>query len=767
MIKLVPRSFFNKMLIISCLIGVFPILLLGYLSFHKSASVLQEELTASNKLILQQNKARVESVLKTVDTLTTQTIITPVTTNAISMQSVLDLPFDYENREVFEKLIISLVQIQVFELGITDIKLVSYNEDWLVDSGAVYKMKNRVRVDKHDDLLSEIYHELTLASATGKSSYWKLDFEENGKSIIQLNKNIPLNSNHPYGLISVHIPLTELNKQLSGDSSSDNTFVVDSNGQVVSSLIQSDVGSLVTEQAYFKEIQLIDQLEGYFIDTIDNKELLIQFNKAQYNDWIYISVTPIKELMNKSKNIKFYTIISVSILILLVIATSYFFSNHMSSPIRRLYRSITKHQGEPDHNEIHFISDHLSELTTSKHQLKVQMNQLYKQAQEFFVIKLLLGHVNTSTIDEQLEKLYLPVNWETWSIVSLQIDRQELQYSAQDYDLMLFAICNIIDETIDKAYTLPPVINNQMIHLIMGSPLESPVSLKIYSYNAMVQLQYNIKSFLKLAVNIGISREHHDWIYTSLAYDESIHALYYRARLEDESILSIEEVEPHNSELFRYPKELENQLIESIKLLDEEHAEAKLEELLKHICSFANHHSDYQHAMNRLFNNLTGIIQDAGESISMVLEQHRLPLYMLESSHLVDETKQWLIVHLVKPLIVWNRKKIQKSEINISQFVTLEIMERYDQDLSIEYFASQLNYHPSYISRVFKKDVGVSFSDYLSNYRIEKAKYMLRHTNMKIADIAEKLRYSTASNFNRQFKKVVQLTPSRYREQED
>jgi AraC-like DNA-binding protein len=36
---------------------------------------------------------------------------------------------------------------------------------------------------------------------------------------------------------------------------------------------------------------------------------------------------------------------------------------------------------------------------------------------------------------------------------------------------------------------------------------------------------------------------------------------------------------------------------------------------------------------------------------------------------------------------------------------------------------------------------------------------------MKIADIAEKLRYSTPSNFNRHFKKVVQLTPSQYREQ--
>jgi AraC-like DNA-binding protein len=133
--------------------------------------------------------------------------------------------------------------------------------------------------------------------------------------------------------------------------------------------------------------------------------------------------------------------------------------------------------------------------------------------------------------------------------------------------------------------------------------------------------------------------------------------------------------------------------------------------------------------------------------------------------HSAEQIQEWFERQILTPLLVWMEERQRKQEINISKEIIDEIHRNYDQDLSIELFASRLNYHPSYISRVFKKDTDINFTEYLSQYRIEIAKKWLKDTDMKISDIAEKLQYSTASNFNRIFKKIVKVTPSQYREQ--
>ncbi|MNI39966.1 HTH-type transcriptional regulator YesS [compost metagenome] len=133
--------------------------------------------------------------------------------------------------------------------------------------------------------------------------------------------------------------------------------------------------------------------------------------------------------------------------------------------------------------------------------------------------------------------------------------------------------------------------------------------------------------------------------------------------------------------------------------------------------------------------------------------------------HTSEQIEAWFWKQIVQPLLTWMEERQRKQQVNISMLIISEIEQYYDQDLSIEMFAARLHYHPSYISRVFKKDTGVNFSEYLSNYRIEIAKRWLTETDMKISDIAEKLQYSTASNFNRNFKKIVQITPSQYRDQ--
>ena len=72
----------------------------------------------------------------------------------------------------------------------------------------------------------------------------------------------------------------------------------------------------------------------------------------------------------------------------------------------------------------------------------------------------------------------------------------------------------------------------------------------------------------------------------------------------------------------------------------------------------------------------------------------------------------------------------------------------------------------AYLSTLFKKETGQTLIKYISWYRIEKAKELLKTTTMKVGDIAEKVGYVNASYFISLFRNNVGCSPAKYRENE-
>ncbi|WP_167859442.1 helix-turn-helix domain-containing protein [Paenibacillus cymbidii] len=89
----------------------------------------------------------------------------------------------------------------------------------------------------------------------------------------------------------------------------------------------------------------------------------------------------------------------------------------------------------------------------------------------------------------------------------------------------------------------------------------------------------------------------------------------------------------------------------------------------------------------------------------------------------------------------------------------------FDTELTLDDCARRMNYSPNYLTKVFRKETGVTFSDYLATHRLKMAKMWLVETDMKVAEIAEKLKYNTPANFIRYFRKMEGTTPGQYREQ--
>ena len=92
------------------------------------------------------------------------------------------------------------------------------------------------------------------------------------------------------------------------------------------------------------------------------------------------------------------------------------------------------------------------------------------------------------------------------------------------------------------------------------------------------------------------------------------------------------------------------------------------------------------------------------------------------------------------------------------------IQNKYGENVSLEEIAENLGITPEYLSYLFNREMGVKFSTYLRNYRMEMAKQLLESTELKIYEIASMVGYSDTKYFNRVFKETEGLSPKEFRQ---
>lgn len=93
-------------------------------------------------------------------------------------------------------------------------------------------------------------------------------------------------------------------------------------------------------------------------------------------------------------------------------------------------------------------------------------------------------------------------------------------------------------------------------------------------------------------------------------------------------------------------------------------------------------------------------------------------------------------------------------------YIYVHIKER----ITIEDLADHAGVSASYLSRLFKQELGISVSDYIREKKIEKAQNLLKYCDYSLVDIANYLSFSSQSHFIQAFKKHVGMTPKKYRD---
>lgn len=128
-----------------------------------------------------------------------------------------------------------------------------------------------------------------------------------------------------------------------------------------------------------------------------------------------------------------------------------------------------------------------------------------------------------------------------------------------------------------------------------------------------------------------------------------------------------------------------------------------------------------------------------------------------------DTQEIFSFIEKLLEIISNNVQKDIKVDINtIKKYVDLHYQE---SNCGIEYVADIFGASPKYLSRKFKEETGITFTNYLTARRINQSKNMLVQTNLSVNEIGQQVGYPIVSTFIRAFKKIEEISPSEYRKQ--
>lgn len=231
-------------------------------------------------------------------------------------------------------------------------------------------------------------------------------------------------------------------------------------------------------------------------------------------------------------------------------------------------------------------------------------------------------------------------------------------------------------------------------------------------------------------------------------------------RLRAAKEMQIRESQPHYN---KYPIELEKELIASVQMGDKNQAKQIINRFLNEIFSYAS--GDLEIVKAKLYEFTAFLSRSAVEAgaplatlTGVIKKSSRLLLENADFSDICRETVEILDGFIDAVYESRGKKNTSEHLYKAIQYINAH----YFEDLNLDILAQNVFVSSYYLSHLFRREMGVTFSDYLTKVRVSRAKELLME-GRSVEDVSECVGYRDGNYFIKIFKKYVGVTPSKYR----
>ncbi|MBW5445207.1 helix-turn-helix domain-containing protein [Cohnella sp. CFH 77786] len=508
---------------------------------------------------------------------------------------------------------------------------------------------------------------------------------------------------------------------------------------------------------------------GEMDQTFQGKTYRISYVKSDKLGWNFIVFTEKNQLLGIVHTLQNFILAMTVVSLLMITITSAFFTRMIYVPIARLLNRIKTNTEAKDKvvlNEYDLIDKSFSLLEGKVQTLQKDFNQSVPMRKQSLLRSVLNGNVNRNEeMKKAMENLQIGSAMDRYVVCVLKIDGfQDIsqKYDLVDISLFKFAIQNISEEIVGDVFKLEVIENGyDSLDLVfnMGTAEEELTGVL---RSMWVEIQKNIKSYLKISVSVGIGSVAHKIEQMRESRDCAYQAVQYRLIYGTNSILSYDDWIEAESREYEYPELLEKQIMSNLKAGDRETLKEYISEFFSVMMSLKYY--EITHSLTQLLIMTVRVAKSMSnfEQADFNMEIHtcQQELWCLDT---LEQMEEWYMDLCYKIIKLRDQESKSKNSKTVASMVEYMKENYLDPNLSVDQMSHSVGLSTNYMRRLFKEETGMSVSEYLTTLRMEKAKELLIKTDDPARKIGANVGFENTNYFYVLFKKHVGMTPDHYR----
>lgn len=360
-----------------------------------------------------------------------------------------------------------------------------------------------------------------------------------------------------------------------------------------------------------------------------------------------------------------------------------------------------------------------------------------------FILTLLLNHVHDFDTESWSE--WLHVDDMKGFVIVLLFQSEQPSVTHQDKQGWYASLKNVVAKT-PYQILLGPLTGFQVPAFVKYDA----TNFNTFARSIIHQLQQELTN-LRVKIGVGNAIDNLDQFATS--YEHAMHAL---EQVQD----SQANYAVYNNQAATMKKTLvpfaeEKRLLEAIKKGDETSIDQLFDRYFMSLQQNANYQlSIIKKAMTNFFVILHRVLNELGLTLDTEME-----FSQFNTPYQIKEAAKAHLYYVMQQIKDWRDSGVRGLLLQAKAYME----SNFEKNISLEQVATDIGLSSYYFSKLFKEYFEVTFIDYLTQMRLDRAKELLVNTNYSLKEIALSTGYKDPNYFSRVFKKEINQTPSAYR----
>ncbi len=367
---------------------------------------------------------------------------------------------------------------------------------------------------------------------------------------------------------------------------------------------------------------------------------------------------------------------------------------------------------------------------------------------------------------KKMEYLKININSDYYMVITIELDcGNDANWDNEEKQLWKYAVSNISSEILDEKFIFDICYDiDDRICIIVGMDgAQNKGDFLTLLESRLELIRAAVCKHLDFTITVGVGSEKTELFDIPVSYRESIIALKHKLTLGKNRIILYSLVAESGIKGTVFSGEYRSQLLMNIRTADEEEVNKLISQVFMRVRAENIHHQILFVVCIEMVSVCMEAIVEMGLHIEDVITQGSFNIIEeIQSKKSIAEMETWIKDIFKHTLETIKRNKISKASRLIEEVKKYISRNYQSSELSIDEIAKNLFVNYAHLCFIFKRDAGVTINEYLTEFRIRKAKELFDSGNTLILDVASKVGYADASYFGKCFKKYYGLAPSKF-----